>query len=103
MYVRGELVRQSHSIPVSSIRSTRTEGVIVGFADLTNAAIPAAIGAAIDVPLHAPNRPPGIALTISSPGATARTHRSPPLSPAAIVEKTASRSRRVVAPTLSKL
>src|SRR5215204_1523039 len=79
-------------------------GKFIGRTDRTSAVMPDTIGADIDVPDHIPYRPPGIALTISSPGATVRTHLSLGGSTAfAIVENVESRSARELEPTLRTL
>jgi hypothetical protein len=108
MLMPREGTKHCHSEPVSSISSTislgpRPAGRFIGRTESNSAVTPEAIGAAIEVPDHIPYRPPGRALMISSPGATLRTHRPGPPPAFAIVENEASVSRRVLAPTLSKL
>src|SRR5215216_2464608 len=63
-----------------------------GKAARTSAASPATIGAAIDVPLHVPYRPPGTVLRIACPGAATWTHEP-------LLEKEASLSSEVDAAT----
>ena len=63
---------------VAFIRFSRSCGfgnvLASGFWALSKATIPATIGAAIEVPVQTPYRPPGSVLTISSPGAVTSTH-----------------------------
>jgi hypothetical protein len=99
-----EFTWQSHPAPPnSSSCSTRSVLINPGLTDLTIAATPDMIGVDMDVPDHTPYRPPGRALTIFSPGATNLTQRALPLLALAIVENGASRSYRVLAPTLNIL
>src|SRR6266496_2559702 len=66
----------------------------LGKAACTNAASPATMGAAMDVPLQVPYRPLGTVLRIASPGEATRIHEPR-------VEKVASTSCEVDAATAS--